>query len=1062
MARVQVRFDGVSTGARKAALETRAAVKGVGDQADRDTKRISLLGPALRRTLQLATVGLTLFAGASVVAFKKSIDAASNLEEQINKARVVFRGAEKDVIEWSKTTSSSIGISQRAALEFAGVFGNMLVPMGFARKEAAQMSTGLVKLAADMASFNNADPTEVLEALRAGLAGETEPLRRFGIFLNEARVQQEALNAGLVEGKDKLTAAGKAASIYRIILKDTADSQGDFARTSDSLANSQRTMRASLEDVAAKIGAVFLPAVTNASNAINKWLQDPANVRMLERWAETLEEGVATALHGIAKWVRENREDIVRFFRETANFASKLAKGTGDVADAMGGYDDAFKLILSGVLAAKLARVASLLGGAGILGSLTKIKGLGAVGVGLGLGALQNQLNGGPSQSDIESDWANKAGVGAQPAQTTPSGTVADPRGGSIGSLSPQSGSGGGVSFTAGVTKPNAHVVSFVARVAAVYGAPLNINSGFRPGSRVKGTGAPSQHGTGDAADIGPYYGSQLTAIGQAALIAAGMPEALAYKQGSFVGTVNGVNILFNTNVGGDHFNHVHVGLRSLPAAASTSPQTVAPGAVETSAVTSTAGTGGDKKAKIDAGELSRAQSKAGWIESHADLIVSPTLRARLRQRAANIAATLADVTDPKAFATAVRNLNALDRDWEKALELNAATKQARATARNIGTALGRMPEALQKELGPKLAAVNKALGNVTSKGQLAKIQKDMDAINAAIKAGVEKMQQTVERGRDTVGRALSGAADKALQVLDAKTEELLRKARALVGGELLGEGDLGPAGRALRDFRAARAAADRAASRSAALAGAETEEERAALVAQHALEDQEAALEQAAQAEERAIAEGLERERDRIRDERAILKERFQGRYDEIVRGFQNETLTAEHAQEQLLALLGDPEWAADFANAGALIGAAFADSFRTALSGLAAAIDALRGSLNELAAATGKPRVYTIGTRVATARRKFDDAMGFAGGGRVPGRYVGRDDTVMARLTPGETVLDRSLTQALERMVAGGNPSGPVEARFYLDGQEFARATAQPMSDEQARIIGYSHQST
>lgn len=1060
MARVQLKFDGASTGARKAAAETKAAVKGVGDQADRDTKRISLLGPALRRTLQLATIGLTAFAAASVVGFKKSIDAASNLTEQINKARVVFRGAEKEVLEWSKTTSASIGISQRAALEFAGTFGNMLVPMGFAREEAAKMSTQLVDLAADMASFNNASPEETLEAIRAGLAGETEPLRRFGIFLSEARIQQIALNEGLVQGKEKLTAAGKAAAIYRIILKDTADSQGDFARTSTSLANSQRTMKANLEDVAARIGAVLLPAVASASNALNKWLKDEDNVKMLERWAEALEEGVATALRAIAGWVRTNGDDVLSFFKETAEKAAKFARGAEDVAKAVGGYDDAFRLIISGVLATKLARVATLISGKnGIAAGLLKIKGLGpTLALTVSIGFILDPRSK-PFLDAMENNLRRKLGLDgllglvgvdpvAAPATTTPQGTVADPRGGSVGALTPQSGGGGGgVSFTAGVTKPNAHVVSFVARVAAVYGAPLNIDSGFRPGSRVKGTGNPSQHGTGDAADIGPYYGSQLTAIGQAALIAAGMPEALAYKQSSFVGTVNGVNILFNTNVGGNHFNHVHVGLRSLPAAASTSPQTVAPEAADTSAETSTAAPESTaKKAGIDSADLTAAQGTARFINKHLESIASPTVRARIRQRGLKIADVLAEVTDPKEFARAKRNLAALDRDFKNAVELTGATKQAQATARNIGSALGRMPEAMQRELGPRLAAVNKALGNVTSKGQLAKIQKDMDAINAVIKAGVEKMQRTVEKGRDTVGRALSAGADKALQVLDAKTEELLRKARTLIGGELLGEGDLGPAGRALRDFRAARAAADRASSRAAALAGAETEEERAALAAQHALEDQEETLQRAAEEEERAITEGLERERARIRDERAIVRERFQGRYDEIVRGFQEETLTAEQAQQALLDLLGDPEWAADFASAGALIGAAFAASFDQALAGITAAVLELRAAVQGLADATGVPMPGE--TTAERALRVRSEAMNKAYG---LGRYVRTGNLVSSAGASGAGA------------GGGGSPTivlPPVQAVFELDGQRFAVAIAQPVSDEQVRQIGYRHQ--
>src|SRR4029453_18742362 len=116
----------------------------------------------------------------------------------------------KDILAWSKTSATSMGTSQRAALEATGTFGNMLVPMGVARDRAAQMSKRMVTLGADMASFNNASPEETLDAIRAGLAGETEPLRRFGVFLSEARIQQEALNLGLIKGGAALARAEEA------------------------------------------------------------------------------------------------------------------------------------------------------------------------------------------------------------------------------------------------------------------------------------------------------------------------------------------------------------------------------------------------------------------------------------------------------------------------------------------------------------------------------------------------------------------------------------------------------------------------------------------------------------------------------------------------------------------------------------------------------------------------------------------------------------------------------------------------------------------------------------
>ncbi len=237
----------------------------------------------LGKTMAVAAGAAGVAIGALAV---KSIGAASDLSEQLNKTAVVFGRNGQEVAKWSAGLSESFGLSQRAALEAAGTYGNMLVPMGFARDEAAGMSKKFVELAADMASFNNASPEETLDALRAGLAGETEPLRRFGVFLNDARIKQEAVSQGAKLVKGQLDAQSKATAIAAIIMKDTADTQGDFGRTSGSLANQQRILRAQIENVGAAFGKAFLPiaikvlqfvtghlipGISNAVGAVTDW-----------------------------------------------------------------------------------------------------------------------------------------------------------------------------------------------------------------------------------------------------------------------------------------------------------------------------------------------------------------------------------------------------------------------------------------------------------------------------------------------------------------------------------------------------------------------------------------------------------------------------------------------------------------------------------------------------------------------------------------------------------------------------------------------------------------------
>lgn len=191
------------------------------------------------------------FAGvAAYNAFKGAIRGASDLAESASKVRVVFGPAAKEVQDFAKTTARSMGISKSEALAAAGTFGNLFTALKIGQGDSARMSTTLVKLAGDLASFNNVSPEEALQALRSGLVGETEPLKRFGVNMNEATLQTKALELGLIRSeKEALTPAAKAQAAYALIMEQTKAAQGDYSRTSDGLANRLRTIGAVFKDI---------------------------------------------------------------------------------------------------------------------------------------------------------------------------------------------------------------------------------------------------------------------------------------------------------------------------------------------------------------------------------------------------------------------------------------------------------------------------------------------------------------------------------------------------------------------------------------------------------------------------------------------------------------------------------------------------------------------------------------------------------------------------------------------------------------------------------------------
>ena len=212
-------------------------------------------------------VGLGVF-GAVTAGVRAVIDVigdaaeqGSRLEEAQSKVNVVFSESSDTINEWAETSAQAMGISTQAALEAAGTFGNFIQALGNTEEEANGMSRELVQLASDLASFNNVNVDEVLIALRSGLAGEAEPMRRLGVSISATRVENSILAKGLVRTKAEITDAMKVTERYAIIMEDTALAQGDFERTSTGAANSQRRLAAVIETALGKLGQVLTPVI---------------------------------------------------------------------------------------------------------------------------------------------------------------------------------------------------------------------------------------------------------------------------------------------------------------------------------------------------------------------------------------------------------------------------------------------------------------------------------------------------------------------------------------------------------------------------------------------------------------------------------------------------------------------------------------------------------------------------------------------------------------------------------------------------------------------------------
>ena len=251
--------------------DTKDFIKGL-DKADKESRSFSdKLGTALKAGA-VAFAALGAAAGAMAIKIgKDAIGAASDFSEEISKARVIFGDASKDIEDFAKTAADSLGQSRKQAVNAASTFATLGKAAGLTGKDLSKFSIGFVKLASDLASFNNTSPEDAIQAIGAALRGEAEPIRRYGILLNDATLKNEALALGLIKTtKDALSPANKVLAAQAAIYKQTSDAQGDFARTSDGLANSQRQLAANIEDVKITLGEALLPVALKFSNFVKE------------------------------------------------------------------------------------------------------------------------------------------------------------------------------------------------------------------------------------------------------------------------------------------------------------------------------------------------------------------------------------------------------------------------------------------------------------------------------------------------------------------------------------------------------------------------------------------------------------------------------------------------------------------------------------------------------------------------------------------------------------------------------------------------------------------------
>ena len=232
------------------------ATKGANDSFADLGKKFGKIGANIGKTTAAIGIALGVIA---VTQIKKAIDAASDLAEATNAVDVTFGDAAEGILELGENAARGLGLSKTELFGISVQFSAFARTIAGDGGDVVEVVDEISRRGADFASVYNLDVADALNKFQSGLAGQSEPLKQYGIDVSDVTIKAFALKNNIGDGTGQLTEQEKVLARYGSIMEQTEAVTGDFADTADSFANQQRILTKEVENTRAEIGQKFLP-----------------------------------------------------------------------------------------------------------------------------------------------------------------------------------------------------------------------------------------------------------------------------------------------------------------------------------------------------------------------------------------------------------------------------------------------------------------------------------------------------------------------------------------------------------------------------------------------------------------------------------------------------------------------------------------------------------------------------------------------------------------------------------------------------------------------------------
>jgi len=216
--------------------------------------------------------GLTAFGGGLVASLLVAANEAGNAAEVFSRFEAVFQGASKEVADFAREVSKSIGRTESEVLDALSSYQSFFIGLGKTNDEAKELSKTLTTLALDFASFNNLADSDAQARFIAGLSGSSEVFDKFGVNIKAAALDQKFLQQGLNVTTATATETQKVMARLAIIIESLGrqGAIGDATRTADSYNNVLKRLKASFTELKTVIGSAIIQDIAQFNAKISE------------------------------------------------------------------------------------------------------------------------------------------------------------------------------------------------------------------------------------------------------------------------------------------------------------------------------------------------------------------------------------------------------------------------------------------------------------------------------------------------------------------------------------------------------------------------------------------------------------------------------------------------------------------------------------------------------------------------------------------------------------------------------------------------------------------------